>query len=198
MNEKIVLVRPIESWRWFHPTDGVDPAIADPDFNETFPRPDFDDAKWKVDADSIGPGGGFGYGDDARVVFERPTAMHRKTAYFRHRFTTNAAHDRLILSLQRDDGVIVYLDGREVLRNNVDGERDEYDLLASDTVSGEDEIRVNRFQLTGVVLEPGEHVIAISLHNREGASTDLRLAEISLRGSVYQPRPPEPTENDAP
>ncbi len=42
-------------------------------------------------------------------------------------------------------------------------------------------VAVNRFYLPDS-LGAGEHVLAISLHNRPGGSSDLRIAEISLQG----------------
>ena len=49
---------------------------------------------------------------------------------FRHTFMTDAAFESLVISMQRDDGVIVYLDGVEVGRNNIGPGREAYDLYA--------------------------------------------------------------------
>ena len=172
-------------WKWLHPADGIDPGTDDRDFHETFYLRDYDDSTWKKGPDSPGPTGGFGYnpGDDPQVPWEQPESEEdRKTAYLRHEFTTDSRWENLYITLQRDDGVIVYLDGKEVVRDNVLDGPEAYDLWADEVVSSKAEVEVEQSNL-GVSLEPGKHVLAISLHNREGGSSDLRIAEISLHGT---------------
>lgn len=175
-----IVVPPDSTWKWLHPTDGKDPAAEQADFNEKFATLPYDDSKWTSGKDSDGPEGGFGYGDPAGVKWDVPEEANRKTAYLRHTFTTSIPLKNLVLSLQRDDGVIVYLDGKEVGRDNVGDGKEAYDLMAEKTISGKGEKTPIEIQLTGT-LEPGEHVLAISLHNRAGG-TDLRAAGITLKG----------------
>jgi outer membrane protein assembly factor BamB len=168
-------------WRWLHPTDGTDPAKNDEDFHSTFFRNAFDDFGWNQGTDSAGPHGGFGYGerDFQGVDIGQPQDRNnRKTAYFRIKFTTEKDYENLVLKCQRDDGIIVYLDGAEVLRDSMGEDDDAYDLFAA-SVAFDDETKVHEFKLPGN-LAAGEHALAISLHNREGGSSDLRIAEISL------------------
>lgn len=169
------------TWKWLHPHDGIDPAMDDDDFHSTFFTLDFEDSQWQTGQDSSGPEGGFGYGDSVGVRFRIPKSSDRKTAYFRHTFLTDETYQNLVLKLQRDDGIIVYLDGVEVLRDNVSNAPEAYHLFAESTTSGSDEIMVHAYDLS-TTLEPGDHVLAISLHNRAYGSSDLRLAEISLVG----------------
>ena len=171
------------TWKYLHPFDGVDPATFDEDFHTTFANLDYDDSNWQVGKDSIGRRGGFGYGDLAGVMLKTPASENRKTAYFRHRFKSDGTYDNLVLKLQRDDGVIVYLDGKVVLRDNVQDGPDAYELYSSRTVSAANELAVNVFNLAETI-GPGDHVLAISLHNRVGGSSDLRIAEISLSGEL--------------
>jgi hypothetical protein len=102
------------------------------------------------------------------------------------KFKTDRDFDSLVFKCQRDDGIIVYLDGKEVLRDNIArgllglGQvKEAYRLMAQNTVAGEDETKVNSHPLR-VRLPAGEHILAVSLHNRDGGSSDLRIAEISL------------------
>jgi hypothetical protein len=181
-----VLVPPCSTWKWLHPTDGVDPATDDEDFHETFFLDSFDDSAWNEDRDSCGPHGGFGYGDPnfTGIDLGQPEAIEdRNSAYFRIKFRTLHAYDRVELTCQRDDGLIVYLDGKEVGRDNVDAEaEDAYALKAERTIGGEAERTVVTIPLEGPVAA-GEHLLAISLHNRAAGSSDLRLAEITLRSA---------------
>lgn len=173
-------------WSYLHPTDGADPAAAVPDFHSKFFTIEFDDSAWKNGSDSAGAHGGFGYGEQEfkGVELGTPEAENRKTAYFRHYFKTDKAFKNLVLKCQRDDGIIIYLDGKEVGRDNVaEDAKEAYDTFANKTVSADDETKVFEFKLKGE-LGAGDHVLAISLHNREGGSSDLRIAEISLEGEA--------------
>jgi hypothetical protein len=171
-------------WKWLHPVDGVDPASSVPDFHKSFMKADFDDSKWKTGKDGTGTHAGFAYGekDFAGVDIGTPAAENRFSAYFRHKFKTTKGFKDLMLKLQRDDGIIVYLDGKEVGRDNVGGADDAYKLSAADSV-GSTENDPIELKLEGEI-EPGDHILAISLHNRSGGSTDLRIAEISLNGTA--------------
>ncbi|MCA9216628.1 MAG: hypothetical protein KDB27_26340 [Planctomycetales bacterium] len=190
-----VLITNDSEWRYLHPTDGKDPAETVKDFHSTFMKADFDDSGWKKGKDKPGEHGGFGYGDsnfegvDLGQPEDAPEAQNgediaaeskRKSAYFRLRFISKDEHTALLFKCQRDDGIIVYIDGEEVLRDNVKkDEKDRYDLFAENTTSGSAETKVNKYAIKKK-LAPGEHVMAISLHNRSGGSSDLRIAEISL------------------
>lgn len=180
------LVAAGSTWKWWHSDVGVDPASDNPDFHTTFSFPEFDDSQWKEGKDAKGPTGGFGYGGVADAGFDgvnigQPTeAEDRKTAYFRIKFMTTEDFEKLTLKCQRDDGFIAYIDGDEVVRDNVDKDADEaYDLFANSTISGDGEKKLNSFSFD-YDLDAGEHVLAIALHNRDGGSSDLRIAEISL------------------
>lgn len=177
-------------WKWLHPNDGVDPGKENKEFHKTWHKLEFDDAKWKTGKDSEGPHGGFGYGEmefkgvdlgepDADDPVDTTKPVRRRTAYFRHAFETKEEVPSLLLKLQRDDGIVIYLDGKEVGRDNVGLNDDSYELMAQTTTSGEDETKVREYKLKGP-LAAGKHVLAISLHNRPGNSSDLRIAEISL------------------
>lgn len=177
-----VIVPHNSQWKWLHPTDSVDPAKADQDFHTTFFKADFDDSAWKKGRDQKGPHGGFAYGEKEfqGVDLGVPAvASDRRAAYFRLKFTTKTEFKKLIFKCQRDDGIIVYIDGKEVVRDNVGKGKEAYDLFAVETTSSTDETTVNSYELENG-LPAGDHILAISLHNRPGPSSDMRIAEISL------------------
>ena len=103
-----------------------------------------------------------------------------KAAYFRHRFTTEKPFDNLELRCQRDAGIVVYLDGQEVGRGNMVEGEERFELAAESIVGDAAEATAFRLPLEGVILEPGDHVLAISLHNHGEPSSDLRIGEITL------------------
>ena len=166
-------------WRWLHLADGSDPALTEAGFHRHFAAPGYDDSDWQRATDG---GLGFGYGDPVSVDIVRPPDGARHSAYFRIPFATREPFTGLLLLLVRDDGVIVYLDGDEVARSNVpDGAPEEHALTAKTTIGGDWEttpagLRISR------PLPPGDHVLAISLHNAETTSSDLRLANVKLYG----------------
>ena len=174
------LISPGAEWRWLHPTDGVDPEVNVSQFHTAFSKLGFDDSSWNLGKDSKGITGGFGYGDKwfTGVVIGKPEKGKRHSAYFRCRFTTTRAHSHIELRCQRDDGLIVYLDGKEVARDNVSTEPDVYQLYALQATSSNEQ-QTYCIPLRGRV-ESGEHVLAISLHNGNDNSSDLRMGSVSL------------------
>ncbi len=173
------LVPPDSEWSWLHPTDGVDPASNDPDFHTTFHRLDFDDASWSRGRDSDSESAGFGYGwagFDGVDIDTPEDVNHAHSAYFRCRFATSTSYEHLELHCRRDDGVIIYLDGKEVGRDNIEVGAEAYTLTTVTRTLGMDS-RLLRIRLRDG-LQPGEHVLAISLHN--GKDPDLRIGGISL------------------
>ncbi|NIP95882.1 MAG: hypothetical protein GWO24_21590 [Akkermansiaceae bacterium] len=189
---KEVVLPPDSEWRWLHPLDGRDPATDDLDFHHTFFAADYDDSTWQTGQDSDDPTGGFGYGEVSGMNFDgvdigipdgelnNKGKAVRFSAYFRCRFETDEPHHNLELRCRRDDGIIVYLDGKEVARDNVGEGEEAYRLPAVSPVGGAAETTVVRIPLEGVTLEPGEHVLAISLHNTKAPSSDLRIGGITL------------------
>jgi hypothetical protein len=180
---RAVIVAPDSEWLWLHPTDGTDPAEGDPDFHSTFFTMDFDAAAWQAGKDSAEAGGGFGYGDDGFKGVDIGTPASKevgKSAYFRHRFTTTEEQTHLELRCQRDDGIVIYLDGKEVARDNMEEGAEAYLLSAANTVSDESETTTFRHPLPNLTLPAGEHVLAISLHNTAMPSSDLRIGGITL------------------
>jgi Flp pilus assembly protein TadD len=178
-----VIVAPTAEWSWLHPADGTDPKVSDANFHQTFFTAGFDDARWQRGTDSEETGGGFGYGDDWFTGVDIGTPASKevgKSAYFRHRFTTTKEHTHLELRCQRDDGIIIYLDGKEVARDNMKEGEEAYLLSAANTVSDFNERTTYPVPLKGLALAPGGHVLAISLHNTERPSSDLRIGGITL------------------
>ncbi len=178
---RATLVAASGEWKWLHPLDGKDPAESMPGFHAAFFLPDFDDSRWKTGQDSADPAGGFGYGlSFAGVDIGRPAnEAHRHTAYFRHRFRTDREHASLELRCQRDDGIIVYLDGKEVLRDNMEPGAEGYLLHCAEPMRPENDGRFHRFPIPGS-LSAGEHTLAISVHNTALPSSDLRLGGVTI------------------
>jgi len=135
----------------------------------------YDDSFW-----SRGPAQ-LGYGDDdvVTVVGYGPNSAFKfVTTWFRHAFTVD--DPKAILSatvgLVRDDGAVVYLNGREVFRSNMPTGAITATTLASSTVGGTDESTLYEADLNPSWLVTGRNVMAVELHQSDPASSDLSFA----------------------
>ena len=133
----------------------------------------FADSAW-----SSGPAR-LGYGDvqATTVGFGGDTANRHLTTWFRHTFTVPDAtlFDALRLDLQRDDGAVVYLNGVEILRDNLPSSGIAPTTLATTAIAGADETAWNTFTIPAAALVNGPNTLAIELHQSSPGSSDLGL-----------------------
>jgi hypothetical protein len=159
----VELVRRGSAWRYHD--DGSDLGTA-------WRGMDFDDHAWKH-----GPAP-LGFGDPwIRTTVDSgsdPKKRHR-TTYFRMAFTVapGRTFTSLDLSLMRDDGAVLYLNGREVARSNMPTGPIAFATEASNVIGGEDEQRYLDIALNPADLHPGTNVLAVEIHQKGDASTDL-------------------------
>ena len=92
-------------------------------------HPFFNDTSWKTGQALLGYGTINGRTINTDLNFQTPRLP---TIYFRKSFTvTNAASfTQLTLSLVRDDGAIIYLNGKEIGRSNMNGGNQQYEDYA--------------------------------------------------------------------
>jgi hypothetical protein len=141
----------------------------------------FDDASWAGGAAELG----YGDNDEATVVGFGPNADNRYlTTYFRHLFEVGdpSQYGQLILRVLRDDGAVVYLNNREVFRNNMPGGAIAFTTRASTGVGGADE---ETFHVTSVAvsnLVAGQNILAVEVHQSSTNSTDISF-DLQLIGT---------------
>ena len=106
------------------------------------------------------------------------------TTYFRKSFelTDAALISSLLIEVERDDGVIVYLNGHEVLRDNVEDGLIEFDDHAQEGVGSADETTFFPFNIDASKLVEGTNVLAIELHQRTLTSSDISI-DVRLSGT---------------
>ncbi len=129
---------------------------------------DFDDSKWALGKAQLG----FGDGDEVTVL---PSTTPRTiTSYFRASFDAGLkpAYKRLLVKLLRDDGAALYLNGKEILRDNLPAKMVEPDTLAVESV-GTGENTFYPFDLDGSALLPGRNTVAVEVHQSSITSSDL-------------------------
>jgi len=132
----------------------------------------FDDRNW-----AAGPGR-LGYGSDGEVTklgFGPSTAQRYVTTYFRRSFNVAnpAAYSGLLLRLLRDDGVVVHLNGVEMLRDNLLSGIVSWNSLAATAIEGAGETTPLEFTLNADALVAGQNVIAVEVHQAAVNSSDV-------------------------
>jgi len=155
----------------------------------------FDASSW-----SNGPAQ-LGYGDgDEQTVVSFGTNSNAKfiTTYFRRMFNVvdHNFFSGLNLRLLRDDGVVIYLNGTEVFRNNLPSTAINYQTLALTSIGGTDETTFINVPLDPVSLVNGTNVIAVEIHQNAGSSTDISF-DLELTGVLNLINPALASKPDA-
>lgn len=140
----------------------------------------FDISTWTVGA------GPLGYGDPVTTTINSGLI----TAYFAKDFNVNLSDlsDTMELGIMRDDGIVVYLNGEEVVRDNMPAGVIDFNTWSSTTIDGAAESVYNIFSIPKSKFVNGNNRISIELHNRGAASSDLRIdAYLKTTGTVTNP-----------
>ena len=121
---------------------------------------------------------GWGDGDEATVVGATPI-----THYFRHHFQVidPSIHKTVTVRLLRDDGAVVYVNGIEVVRDNLPLGTVTSSTLAAGFVSGAQETTFYEYSIPGSLLHEGDNVVAVELH-QGGASNGDGSFDLELLG----------------
>ncbi len=141
----------------------------------------FNDTSWNLGPAQLG----YGDGDEDTVVSFGPDPDSKYvTTYFRRSFTVIDASifNQLTLNVLRDDGVIVYLNGFEIYRNNMPAGAVSANTLALTNVAGIAERTFFSATLNSSFLNSGNNVLAAEVHQAGADSIDLSF-DLELRGS---------------
>jgi trimeric autotransporter adhesin len=137
---------------WRYVDDGSNQGTA-------WRSPAFDDGGWASGPAMLG----FEVGSAATVT---RTGGRPVTAYFRHQFALAdaAGFTQLTLRLLRDDGAVVYLNGIELLRDNMPSGTIISATNASSFVTGAATTRFSDFTVPAGAMRSGTNVIAVEVH----------------------------------
>ncbi len=170
---------------WKYLDDGSDRGIA-------WRNLDFNDSNWKTGAAQLG----YGDGDEKTTLsFGSNSRNKHITSYFRKTFQVDDPSNiqGLDLSLLRDDGAVVYLNGTEVFRSNMPSGNINYLTKASSTVSGSAEDTFLNSVIDSGLLRQGDNVLAVEIHQRSATSSDISFdlgLETSSGGNTGNPGNP--------
>lgn len=172
--ETVTLVPAGSVWKFLD--DGSDQGTA-------WRAADFDDSAWASGPAQLG----YGDGDEATVIGFGPSPESKHiTYYFRHAFDASdiARFQELHWRVLRDDGVAVYLNGMEIIRDNLPAGPLEFTTTA--LVPGVDENAYHQFVRASSALLEGRNVLAAEVHQVDAASSDVGF-DLELAGVAGPP-----------
>ena len=150
---------------WSYLDDGSDQGQA-------WRQPNFDSSSWKKGAAKLGYGDG---NETTTVAFGPDSKQKFITTYFRRSFTI--AEGLKVTSLRAhffvDDGAVIYVNGKEVARENMPQGAVDFTTVTSSSVFGSSEDRFKSKPLGAATVHEGENLIAVEVHQRGPSSSDL-------------------------
>ncbi len=165
------------SWKYLD--DGSDQGTA-------WSGASFNDKTWKTGQAELG----YGDDDEATVVLYGNDASNKHlTTYFRKTISiANAAdYQSFTASVKMDDGVVVYVNGREVYRSNLPEGAIAYNTEALKAYSAVDIFTIKASDFTN-----GNNVIAAEVHQSSPSSSDKSF-DLRLVGNTIE----EPAEDNS-
>jgi hypothetical protein len=128
------------------------------------------DGSWPKGAGQLG----YGDGDEATVLGFGPDPKNKVvTSYFRKRFSLAAIPGGLKLQLVADDGAVVYLNGLEVLRDNMPAGAVAPNTFAAANRGGANESNPRTFTIPSTALRLGDNVVAVEVHQDAVNTSDM-------------------------
>ncbi len=151
---------------WKYSDDGATPNIGWNNIN-------FNDNNW-----SSGPAQlGYGDGDEQTIVsFGSDPDNTNRTTYFRKTFNIenlSSYTGQLVFNLMKDDGAVVYLNGKELSRITMPSGPIEHNTFAYHTLSDGQESDYIQFVVNTDELREGQNIIAVEIHQRTEDSSDM-------------------------
>ncbi len=136
-------------------------------FGTRWRSPNFDDGDWES-------GRALLFVENSNLPASKNTALTlgQPTYYFRKEFeVTDVAGIRLDANIILDDGAVVYVNGREVLRLRMGNGTISFNTFAAQTVTNAE--LEGPFAIPASALVPGRNVIAVEVHQTNAGSSDV-------------------------
>ncbi|MAX78591.1 MAG: hypothetical protein CL843_00245 [Crocinitomicaceae bacterium] len=135
----------------------------------------YNDSAWAFNFTEMG----YGDGDEATVI---SNGSVYPTYYFRHNFDAQnfSQYDSLRVFLKYDDGAVVYLNGQEVVRENLPTGTIDYNTFASSAIGGTQESAFTTYIVANNLVN-GTNTIAVEIHQASLSSSDVSF-DLKLEG----------------
>lgn len=153
----------------------------DLDIGTSWRNPSFDDDTWKSGPSPIGYGG-----VTNTIIATTLVGTPVTTAYFRKQFevTDPSSVIDAFIEANIDGGAVIFLNGIEVLRDNMDEGGYTHSTLSS---SDGNEGVYDRFEIPTTDLVTGTNTLSIEIHNRTISSSDMALDLRFIVSQVTEP-----------
>ena len=131
----------------------------------------FEEAGWSIGCAPLGYGGD----EETEVAWGDDRLAKHITTWFRGRFEVDSvcAVEQLRLRLIRDDGIVVYLNGEEIYRGNIPLGAVGPTTLAASAIRSDAGGKWLDTWLDPWLLQQGENVLAVEVHQHTAISSDL-------------------------
>lgn len=187
-----LIVAPVEVWRYYNQSAG-----CLQDYPPNWNQPGYDDSGWASGKAELG----YGDGDEQKVISYGTNANNKcRTQLFRRKFTIDDSprpptlYSSLIVKLLRDDGAAVYLNGKQIVVDNINlGPNAQLDFLdfAMYEVGGSDEDEFHEHTMFDDEpiennLVVGENVLAVEVHQISPTNPDVSF-NLALLGRLETP-----------
>ncbi|MCP4848560.1 MAG: tandem-95 repeat protein [Verrucomicrobiaceae bacterium] len=151
------------NWRYLD--DGSDQGVA-------WQTPEFDDSGWSRGPAQLGYSNNGNRGEVTVVSFGPDAEDKHVTTYFRTHFEVSDRDDLagMTLRILFDDGAAVYLNGSEILRENLTPDAP-FEELANPEVNGAAVFR--SFNIPVTALQEGRNTLAVEIHQARRQSADI-------------------------
>lgn len=153
---------------------------------------EFDDSSWEEGRAELGYGDGANGAEGTILSYGSVGSDKHVTTYFRRNFQVNQASEimSINLGLRRDDGAVVYLNGKEIWRSAMPEGEIVFDTLANDGAGGSEEsiFHLKEGASPELLLE-GKNTIAVEVHQVARTSSD-----ISFDLEFFATRPSDPSQ----
>ena len=132
---------------------------------------DYNDSSWKVAQSPLG------YGEDdvvGDVGFGGDSENKHATTYFRRAFKFIGASEIVSskIRIRKDDGIAVYLNGTEIVRDNLSASAG-VETFAESAISGDAELELKEYVIDSSFFVDGVNVLSAEVHQANSSSSDL-------------------------
>jgi len=131
----------------------------------------FSDANWKSGPSPLG----YGNNPATKLNFGGNSSNKYITYYFRKQvnFTSPRSYASITMNLHRDDGIVVYVNGKEVFRNNISTGTVTYTTLASSASDNGNGTIATTIPISAFIA--GTNTISAELHQCSKSDPDLKF-----------------------
>jgi hypothetical protein len=169
-----VLVQSGSDWRFLD--TGTDPGA-------NWKNSDFDDQSWQ---NGNAP---FGYGMDglgSNLSYGNDPSNKHITSWFRRHFNVQKVNQfgNLKIRTRRDDGILIYVNGVEIFRDNLPQGPIGPQTLALVSITGQAQFEFLEITVPFELFQSGENCVAVEVHQSNSMSSDL-VFDLELSGEIF-------------